>query len=164
MIRLTMRYSTTSLVTALALTAVSALAAPDSLPDASKLPPAATQTGLTFDKDIHPIMQEACVGCHGEKGRPRAGLRLDSLDAVMGGSKDHKDIVVPGDSSKSRLVFAVANINGKVYMPPKPRPMRPPMNGATNAPTPPPPPPRPWKPLTTEQVSLIRAWVDQGAK
>ena len=150
-------------MTALAFTAVSALAAPDTLPDASKLPPAATQSGLTFDKDIHPIFDEACVGCHGEK-RQRAMLRLDTLDGVMKGSKDHKEIVVPGDSSKSRLVFAVANIDGKVFMPPKPRAPRPPMNGATNAPTPPPPPQHPWKPLTTEQVALIRAWVDQGAK
>lgn len=158
-----MRYSTTSLVTALAFAAVSAVAAPDMLPDASKLPPAATQSGLTFDKDIHPIFDGACVGCHGEKHQ-RAQLRLDTLDGVMKGSKDHKEIVVPGDSSKSRLVFAVANIDGKVFMPPKPHGPRPPMNGATNAPTPPPPPQHPWKPLTTEQVALIRAWVDQGAK
>ena len=158
-----MRYSTTSLVTALALTAVSALAAPDTLPDPGKLPPAATQAGLTFDKDIHPIFDTACLGCHGEKHQ-RAGLRLDTLDAVMNGSKDHKQIVVPGDSTKSRLVFAVANIDGKVFMPPKPHAPRPPMNGATNAPATPPPPPPVQHTLTKEQVGLIRAWVDQGAK
>jgi hypothetical protein len=152
------------LVTLLAFAALSALAAPDPVPnDPSKLPPASTQTGLTFDKDIHPIFDHACLRCHGQE-RPRAGLRLDTLDAVMKGSKDHKTIVVPGDSTKSRLVFAVASIDGKVFMPPKPRAPRPPMNGATNAPTPPPPPQHPWKPLTTEQVALIRAWVDQGAK
>jgi hypothetical protein len=83
----------------------------------------------------------------------------------MKGAKDRSQavvpVVVPGDSTKSPLVFAVANIDGKVYMPPKPRQPRPPMNGATNAPTPPPPQQHP---LTTEQVGLIRAWVDQGAK
>lgn len=158
-----MKHSTASLVTVLALTAVSALAAPDALPDPSKLPPASTQAGLTFDKDIHPIFDEACVRCHGQE-RPRAALRLDTLDGVMKGSKDHKEIVVPGDSTKSRLVFAVANIDGKVFMPPKPRQRPNPPGGATNAPTPPPPPQHPWKPLTTEQVALIRAWVDQGAK
>lgn len=158
-----MKHSTTTLVTVLALAAVSALAAPDTLPDPSKLPPAATQTGLTFDKDIHPIFDKACVGCHGEK-RQRAGLRLDTLDAVMNGSKDHKQILVPGDSGKSRLVFAVASIDGKVFMPPKPHAPRPPMNGATNAPATPPPPPPVQHTLTKEQVGLIRAWVDQGAK
>jgi hypothetical protein len=91
-------------------------------------------------------------------------LRLDTLDGVMNGSKDHKQIVVPGDSSTSRLVFAVANIDGKVFMPPKPHAPRSNPNGATNAPATPPPPQHPWKPLTTDQVGLIRAWVDQGAK
>lgn len=130
--------------------------------DPSKLPPASTQTGLTFEKDIHPILDAHCVRCHGDQ-RPKAGLRLDSLEGVLKGSKDHK-VVVPGQSDKSRLAFAVANIDGKVYMPPKPR-QRPnlPPNGATNSP-PPPPNPHPWKPLTTEQVGLIRAWIDQGAK
>lgn len=156
---ITMRYSTTSLVTLLALAATSAWAAMDTLPDASKLPPASTQAGLTYDKDIHPIFNSACLNCHGEK-RHSAGLRLDTLDAVMKGSKDHQ-VVVPGDSTKSRLVFAVANIDGKIYMPPPPRKPRNP-DGATNAPPPPPPPPR--RTLTTEQVALIRAWVDQGAK
>ena len=159
-----MRHSTTSLVTVLALAAVSAVAAP-MLPDASKLPPAATQTGLTYEKDIHPIFDKACVKCHGED-RPRASLRLDTLEGVMKGAKDRSQavvpVVVPGDSAKSPLVFAVASIDGKVSMPPPPRRPRAPMNGATNAPTP--PPPQPQHPLTTEQVSLIRAWVDQGAK
>jgi hypothetical protein len=163
----TMRHSTTSLVTVLALAVISALAAPGApLPDASKLPPAAAQTGLTFDKDIHPIFDKACVKCHGED-RPRASLRLDTLEDVMKGAKDRSQavvpVVVPGDSAKSPLVFAVANIDGKVSMPPPPRKPRAPMNGATNAPTPP-PPQQQQHPLTTEQVGLIRAWVDQGAK
>jgi len=70
------------------------------------------------------------------------------------------------------LVFAVSEINGKISMPPKPPARRggppPQANGDTNAPAAPPamtpPPGRPWKPLTPEQVGLIRAWIDQGAK
>lgn len=156
-----MRYISTSVVTALSFAAFSTLAGPlDTLPDASKLPAASTQAGLTFDKDIHPIFDTACVGCHGER-RHSAGLRLDTLDGVLKGSKDHKDVVA-GDSGKSRLAFAVADIDGKVFMPPKPRQRPPAPNGATN--TPPPAPMHPWKPLTTEQVATIRAWIDQGAK
>lgn len=152
-----------SFATALALAAFSTFAADKPLPDPSKLPPASTKTGLTFQTDIKPMFDEACVRCHGEQ-RPRAGLRLDSLDGVLKGSKDRKD-VTPGLADKSPLVFAVANIDGKIFMPPKPRAPKAAAAGATNAPAAtPPPPPHPWKPLTAEQVGVIRAWVDQGAK
>jgi hypothetical protein len=154
-----------SLITALAFATVSVMAAP--LPDPSKLPPASTQQGVTFEKDIHPIFEDACVRCHGDQ-RPKANLQLGTIEGVMKGSKDGK-VIVPGHSEKSPLVFAVAEINGKVSMPPKPRPPRPPMAGAngTNAPAAAPvttPPGHPWKPLTPGQVGLIRAWIDQGAK
>lgn len=158
-----MKYFSTSIATLLALAAIPAMAA---LPDPSKLPPASTQQGLTFEKDIHPIFEQACVRCHGDQ-RPKGGLNLETLEGVMKGSKDHK-VVVAGHGEQSGLVFAVAEIDGKISMPPKPRPPRNNMgqNGGTNAPVAAPaaPPAHPWKPLTAEQVGLIRAWIDQGAK
>jgi cytochrome c551/c552 len=151
-----------SLATALTFAAVTVMAA--RLPDPSKLPPASAQQGLTFEKDIQPIFKEACVRCHGED-RPKHGLRLDNLEGVLKGSKDRK-VVVPGHSEQSSLVFAVSDIDGKISMPPKPRPPRAHVdaNGVTNTPPPMAPPQHPWKALTTEQVGLIRAWIDQGAK
>jgi hypothetical protein len=150
------------LITALTFATVSA-----PLPDPSKLPPASKQEGVTFAKDIHPIFEDACVRCHGDQ-RPKANLQLGTIEGVLKGSKDGK-VVVPGQSEKSPLVFAVSEINGKIAMPPKPRPPRPGMGGpnGTNAPAAAPamtPPAHPWKPLTPEQVGLIRAWIDQGAK
>jgi hypothetical protein len=149
-------------------------------PDLSKLPPAAKKEGVTYAKDIRPILETSCFGCHGEK-RSRAGLRLDSLEAALKGSEDGK-VIVPGKSQESQLVLAVARVDEKKAMPPKGRggPGRPPGQQAggsadgkgpgqgenqTKAPgqnRPPMGPPA--KPLTTEQVALIRAWVDQGAK
>jgi hypothetical protein len=149
------------IVTALTFAACSVLAAP--LPDPSKLPPAAKQEGLTFEKDIHPIFEDNCIRCHGDK-RPSGKLQLTTLENALKGGKDGK-MIVPEHSEQSRLVFDVANIDGKVSMPPKPRAPRPGMNGNTNAPaTPPAAQQHPWKPLTPEQVGLIRAWIDQGAK
>ncbi|HXS67862.1 MAG TPA: c-type cytochrome domain-containing protein [Candidatus Polarisedimenticolia bacterium] len=155
-----MKYFSTTLATVLTFAAATAMAA---LPDPSKLPPASTRQGLTFAKDIHPIFDETCVHCHGEQ-RPRGGLRLDTLDGVMKGSKDHV-VVVSGHSDQSRLVFAVSEINGKISMPPKPRAHRPNAVAGTNAPAAPAvAPAHPWKPLTPEQVGVIRAWIDQGAR
>ena len=53
--------------------------------DLSKLPPAAKKEGVTFAKDIKPIFEASCFGCHGDQPRPSGGLRLDSLEATLKG-------------------------------------------------------------------------------
>lgn len=163
--------------------------------DLSKLPPPAAQQGLTFAKDIQPLLQASCVRCHGSE-RPKAGLRLDSLEGALKGSKDGK-VILPGDSKGSALVLAISQLDEDKAMPPKFRPRRggpggpggfgggpggpggPPPGGAVpngqpgGAPPPGGPGGRggmrggfgpPPKPLTAEQVGLVRAWIDQGAK
>jgi len=148
--------------------------------DVSKLPPAARREGVTYANDIQPIFQGTCFGCHGPR-RQRGGLRLDSLSTVLKGGKDGK-VVQPGESEKSVLVIAVAQLDPKTAMPPKPRHVGPGgPGGGPGGPGPdggPPPPPHdggtnqsprgpmgpPPKALTPEQVGLVRAWIDQGAK
>src|SRR5204863_4519790 len=144
--------------------------------DVSKLPSAADRKGVTYAKDIRPIFEASCFRCHGEE-RQKGDLRLDSLEAALKGGEDGK-VIVPGASKKSLLVIAAARIDDETAMPPKPKPGGPgarggpgdrppggPGGGQGNRPPGGPggfgPPP---KPLTPEQVALIRAWVDQGAK
>jgi len=160
--------------------------------DVSKLPPPADKKGITYAKDIRPLFEASCFRCHGEE-RQKGELRLDSLEAVLKGGEDGK-VIVPGASKKSLLVIAAAQIDDETSMPPKPKPggqfggpggpgarggpaNRPP-GGPESAPGNRPPGERgpgggpggpggfgpPPKPLSPEQVSLIRAWVDQGAK
>lgn len=136
--------------------------------DWSKLPPAATATGVTFNKDIEPLFKASCVHCH-SGDRPKAHLRLDSLEGVLKGAK-HGPVVKAGDSADSVLVKAVSQLDPEIAMPPKPHARRGGPGGGPGAGGPPPggAPPRhfgpPPKPLTAEQVGLIRAWIDQGAK
>jgi hypothetical protein len=123
------------------LTAVSAavsLSAADV--DVSKLPPAATKTGLTFDKDIKPIFEKSCVKCHGAE-KQKGKLRLDSLEASLKGGENGESIV-KGNSAKSPLVHTIARLDPDSAMPP---------DGKGD-------------PLTKEQIGVIRAWIDQGAK
>jgi len=146
--------------------------------DVSKLPPPADKKGLTYAKDIRPLFEASCFRCHGEQ-RQKGELRLDSLEAALKGGEDGK-VIVPGASKKSLLVIAAAQIDEDTAMPPKPKPGGPggpggpgagggpgnrPPGGPANRPPGGPggfgPPP---KPLTPEQVALVRAWVDQGAK
>ena len=113
--------------------------------DTSKLPPPSAKTGVTYATDIKPIFDATCIKCHGDQRKPNAKLRLDSLAGVMKGGEDGK-VVEPGNSAKSMLVLNVAHLGDEDdYMPP-------PKNKLG------------LKQLTPEQIGLIRAWIDQGAK
>ncbi len=148
---------------------------------------------LTFTNDIEPILKASCVNCHSGQ-RARAGLHLDTLDGALNGAmKNGQQIVdiTPGKSETSPLVIAVARLDPHTAMPPmrRPRPGGPGGPGGLAEQmcrpiNPPPPPPEggapgmapapggpggpggrpPAKPLTPEEVGLIRAWIDQGAK
>jgi mono/diheme cytochrome c family protein len=112
--------------------------------DTSKLPPPSTKTGVTYANDIKPIFDASCIKCHGAE-KPKGKLRLDSLEGVLKGGKDGK-AVEPGNSAKSALVLNVAHLGDEDdFMPP-------PKNKLG------------LKQLTPEQIGLIRAWIDQGAK
>lgn len=146
--------------------------------DVSKLPPPATKKGVTYATDIKLILQASCFRCHGAE-RPKAGLRLDLLENVLKGSKEGP-VVVAGDSARSELVIAVSQLDPEISMPPKPKARRggpggpggprgtnAPSGGAGQRPAGPGGPggnQPPAKPLTPEQVGLVRAWIDQGAK
>src|SRR5206468_12946574 len=69
--------------------------------DTSKLPPAASATGVTYAKDIKPIFEKSCMKCHGAE-KQKAKLRLDSLEAALKGSENGK-VVLPGNSAGSIL-------------------------------------------------------------
>src|SRR5258706_9094091 len=78
-------------------------------PDLTKLPPASDKKGLTFVKDIRPLFEASCFRCHGND-RPKGGLRLNSLEAVLKGGEDGV-VVTPGKGQDSLLVIAAAQID-----------------------------------------------------
>jgi len=112
--------------------------------DTSKLPPPAAKQGVTYAGDIKAILDKSCAKCHGAE-KPKAKLRLDNLEGALKGSADGK-VIEPGASAKSPLVHSIAQLGDEDHwMPPKD-------NKAKIA------------PLTADQIGLIRAWIDQGAK
>jgi hypothetical protein len=84
--------------------------------DLSKVPPAAKTAGLTYTKDIQPMLEKSCTRCHGQD-RPKANLRLDRLEAAIKGGKDGK-VIETGNGLKSWIVVAAAQINDDVAMVP----------------------------------------------
>lgn len=105
------------------------------------MPPAAEKQGVTYVTDIKAIFDNNCIKCHGAK-KQKAGLRLDSREAAIHGSEDGPVFEI-GISAESHLVTSVARtVKEDDWMPPVDEN----------------------KPLSLEQVALIRAWIDQGAK
>lgn len=112
--------------------------------DATKLPPPSNKQNVTFDKDIKPMFEKSCVGCHGPD-KPKGKLRLDTLEGTLKGSVDGK-VLEPGKSASSFLVSNIAYLGDEEdFMPP-------PKDVAK------------YPQLTPEQIGLVRAWIDQGAK
>lgn len=112
--------------------------------DPSKLPPPAEKKDVTYAGDIQTLFEKSCVKCHGAE-KPKGKLRVDSLEGVLKGGEDGK-VVTPGKSAESVLVLNIAHLGDPDdYMPP-------PKNKAGI------------QPLTKEEIGLVRAWIDQGAK
>jgi len=105
--------------------------------DPGKLPPPANRP-IDFGKDIQPIFADTCYECHGPE-KQKAGLRLDQKAAALKGG-DSGAILSAGKSAESLLIQVVAGLKEDIARMPKKK-----------------------EPLTTDQIALLRAWIDQGA-
>jgi hypothetical protein len=110
--------------------------------DVSKLPPPAGKT-IDFTKEIKPLLEESCLRCHGPEGRPKGRYRVDSREAIIKGGSSGEPAIIPKESAKSPFIHMVAHLIEDLEMPP------------TDAKE---------KKLNNQQISLLRAWIDQGVK
>lgn len=92
---------------------------------------------VDFERDIQPIFKSACYECHGPT-KQKSKLRLDSRPLAMQGGRLGKDIV-PGNLADSALLARITNPDAAHRMP------------------------QDRDPLSKEQISLIRQWIEQGA-
>jgi hypothetical protein len=115
-----------------AVCAVCSLAAADEPADAP----------VRFNRDIRPILADACCQCHGPDSAARqAELRLDRRDEVLR-PRDGYAIVVPGKPDESELYRRIAATDEAERMPPAEHPRK----------------------LTADEIALIRRWIEQGAE
>lgn len=105
--------------------------------DTRQLPPPAAKK-IEFRRDIQPILESHCLRCHGAE-RPKSQFRLTQRESALKGGANGVDIV-PGNSAQSPLIHYVARLVPDMEMPPEGR----------------------GTPLTTNEVGLLRAWIDQG--
>ncbi len=92
---------------------------------------------VDYVRDVKPILAQNCVKCHGPDKR-RNGLRLDTAAGARKGGESGP-AVVPGDSTRSRIILAVTASDGVKPMPPT------------------------GPPLDAAQVAVLKAWIDAGA-
>ena len=105
--------------------------------DLSELPPTATRP-VDFARDIQPIFTASCLKCHGPE-KQKGGFRVDVKAVALKGGDNYAPSIHPGKSVESPLIHFVARLVEDMAMPQK------------------------GEPLSTEQIGLLRAWIDQGA-
>ncbi len=97
---------------------------------------------LTYQANIKPLLDSKCIQCHvpGGAGYEKSGLRLDSYEEIMKGTK-FGAVVVPGSRVSSTLYRLVSGqADPSIRMP----------HGQD--------------PLPEADVEMIGSWIDQGAK
>jgi hypothetical protein len=91
---------------------------------------------VDFGRDVQPIFREHCYTCHGPDQQMN-GFRLDRrADAMRGGGQTN---IGPGNAEGSRLYHRLIGTRFGAQMPPT-------------------------GPLSADQISTIKAWIDQGAE
>jgi mono/diheme cytochrome c family protein len=101
-------------------------------------PPAtiAAAERVDYVRDVKPVLQARCFACHGPL-KQQGKLRLDAATLIRQGGR-HGAAVLPGSAAGSLLVERITAGEGE-RMPPE------------------------GKPLTPQEIALLRAWIDQGA-
>ena len=102
---------------------------------------AAPPNAVDFQRQVRPVLSDACFQCHGPDPATRiGGLRLD-VRAGAFGPRDNGTPVVPGNPEKSLVYQRLTHKDAASRMPPE----------------------YSHKKVTGEQVELIRQWIEQGA-
>lgn len=101
--------------------------------------PAAPGAKASYFKDIRPIFQERCQGCH-QPAKRQGGFAMTSLAEMQKGGDSEEPAFTAGKPEESFLISQLISEGGKPPAMPK--------NG---------------DPLKPEQVELIKRWVAEGA-
>ena len=103
-------------------------------------PGQATGQELQFNRDVRPILSEACFTCHGpDTGQRQGELRLDTKSGLA--SARAADVLTAVDGNVSEMIRRITSSDPDIRMPP-------PDSGRS---------------LSDQQVEILRRWIRQGA-
>src|SRR5258708_29383 len=104
--------------------------------------PSRADEKIDFARDIRPILSDACFLCHGpDDGQRKADLRLDTRDGALG-NRDAGAPFVPGKPDESEAWVRITATDATMLMPP----------------------PKSGQRLSSKQIGLITALIEQGRK
>jgi Protein of unknown function (DUF1553)/Protein of unknown function (DUF1549)/Planctomycete cytochrome C len=103
---------------------------------------AAAEQPLDFNRDVRPILSNKCFACHGPDEKVRqAGLRLDRAESATAELESGVTAIKPGDPEASELIRRITHADESQRMPPAEF----------------------GKPLTPEEIGVLRRWIEHAA-
>ena len=103
---------------------------------------ALAQQPIDFNREIRPILSNKCYACHGpDEGKREAGLRLDDAKIATSKLESGAVAIVPNNPEASELIRRVASSDVDERMPPA----------------------KFGKPLSKDEITALRKWIEQVA-
>src|SRR5438067_8495383 len=97
---------------------------------------------VEFNRDVRPILSDACCKCHGpDAAKRKAKLRLDT-EAGAFAPRDDVVPIVRGKPDESEVIDRITSTDPEEHMPP----------------------PEAARRLTPHEIAVLRRWIEQGAK
>ncbi|MBI3854686.1 MAG: hypothetical protein HY293_03225 [Planctomycetes bacterium] len=93
---------------------------------------------ISFDRQIRPIFQGVCIGCH-QPAKAKGNYIMMSRDAMIAAGESKLPSIVPGQPDKSNLVKLITPEKGEAEMP------------------------KGKKALSQAEIDLVRQWIAEGA-
>lgn len=94
---------------------------------------------VDFSTEVKPILNQHCIACHGGV-KKSGGLSFLFREEALGKTESGQPAIIPGHADDSELMRRLLADDPEVKMPYKK------------------------KPLTEEEVDILRRWIDQGAE
>jgi WD40 repeat protein len=98
-----------------------------------------TSPKVSYYRDVRPILQANCQGCH-QPAKSKGGYVMTEFKRLLSGGDNEGAAVVPGHTDQSAILKMVTPKDGEVRMP----------KGKT--------------PLSESEVAVITSWIQQGAE
>jgi mono/diheme cytochrome c family protein len=103
--------------------------------------PGPPQAAVDFQREVRPILADACFQCHGPDPQTRrAKLRLDTRVGAFA-QREGPRVLVPGHPERSELIRRITSSDPTEVMPPLKQARR----------------------LKAAEIDLLRRWIEQGA-
>lgn len=99
----------------------------------------ADETMVSFYREIRPIFQSQCQGCH-QPAKQAGAYVMTDFDRLLAGGQSESAAIVPGKPEESYIVDLITPVDGESEMP----------KGKS--------------PLSEPDIELIRKWIKEGAK